>query len=226
MPKTLIRGEKGFSLLELMVALMLIGTVFLLFPSDTSDGLHAKLEKSLSAIQRAIRFAANESIVRNSVVRLTFKYDENPVQYVVETTEGSEVPRLAPVDLGKLSMQERELYIKAQQAYDRQYVAIAEFEDQVKELPEDVILLGVGTQYSNRLVSDSNVSIYFYPTGEKDSALIVLGTEDEIATLDIPSFEMETDRQYYSYTEGELSLGEDFIERKARNLYEEWKREK
>ena len=54
----------------------------------------------------------------------------------------------------------------------------------------------MGTLENDQLITEGNVSLFTYPTGEKDSAIIILGNDIEIAFVEINPFIQEFNREY------------------------------
>jgi prepilin-type N-terminal cleavage/methylation domain-containing protein len=78
------QGQRGFSLIEILVALILASLVFLAVPSGDDTQKHRDLQSAVSDLERSVRFASNESILRNTVVRLRISLDKQPIEYNVE----------------------------------------------------------------------------------------------------------------------------------------------
>ena len=74
-------------------------------------------------------------------------------------------------------------------------------------------------------MTEGEVSIYLYPTGEKDSAIILLYSNEEMVSLDIPPFEERTFDNYYPFSENELVNFEYTLESKAKDIVEKWQKD-
>ena len=64
-----INNDKGFSLIEILVAITLVSVVFGIFASfsfNTTDDL----EEATDNVERAIRFSIDEAALRNVIVEL------------------------------------------------------------------------------------------------------------------------------------------------------------
>ena len=205
-------GHQGFSLVEIMVALMLVALVFAIIPTESRDEEHERLENVVTQIERAVRFANNESILRNSMM------------YVEYSTDGGlALPNFA--DESDLSLSEREEMAKKVKNLDSQFQKVSEFSEENDRLPEEVQVLGLANGSRDNIVESGKANIYFYPTGEKDSSLIFLTTRDEMATVDIPPFENTTFSDYSIYTPAELNNLDSARTDKMKELYSEWKKD-
>ena len=218
-------GHQGFTVVEIMVALMLVVLVFALVPSGAGDEEAANMDKALEDFKRAVRFSVNEAVLRNSIVRLSIDLAANPQEYVVEySTEGGlALPESQPLE--DLSFDEREIQEKAMKDLDSQFQKVAEFSEEPKTLPFDVTVLGLANANRPDIVQDGRAFVYFYPTGEKDAALLFLTTTSELAALSIPPFENTTFSDYYTYSEVDLRNIEASQQEKMKELREEWAQE-
>lgn len=215
-------GHHGFALIEIMVALILVSMIFALIPMGTGLSDRQVLEESIDEFDRAIRFAQNESILRNSIVRLHILLDKRPIEYAVQFGPGGNLVLPTLSDTSRMSIKEREAQDNVQKNLDGQFNRIPEFSDENKKLPESVKIIGLTSSYLKEILQDEAVSIYFYPTGEKDDALIYFSTDSEIATMEIPAFENQTYVNFYPYSEAELATLEVSQENKMKELYDQW----
>ncbi|MDP7320461.1 MAG: hypothetical protein QF441_07615 [Bacteriovoracaceae bacterium] len=218
-------GHKGFSILEILMALMLLVVIFTLVPMAIQDSEREKIQESLSKFDRALRFATSESVLRNTLVRLKINLDTNPVEYIVEYGQSANMVLAEAVDLSKLSLKERELELEKQKKIDSQFQSTDEFEESSATLPEGISIYGVATSYYPEIMTEGEVSIYLYPTGEKDSAIILLYSNEEMVSLDIPPFEERTFDNYYPFSENELVNFEYTLESKAKDIVEKWQKD-
>lgn len=215
-------GNQGFSIVEILVSLMLVVLVFSLIPMGSQNQDRAKLDEVLSDFRRAVRFSANESILRNAVTRITIDMESRPQEYYVEysTQGGLALPEMQnPEDL---SFAEREELEKSTKDLNSQFQKVSEFSEENKALPEAVQVVGVANVNMEDILQDGTAYIYFYPTGEKDGALMFLSTYEELATLDIPPFENTTFSDYSIYSDADLGNIDNARESKMKELRDEW----
>lgn len=218
-------SHQGFSLVEVLVALVLVVMMFSLIPKGTFGGSSKNLEETAVDIERAIRFSVNEAILRNAIVRISFDLTSEPQTYAVEYGPGAGLVLPEYEDESRLSLKEREARKKQTKNLDAQFNRVDEFSDKAKEIPEGVRITGVVSSYSPNIITDSKAAIYFYPTGEKDNALVFFTTEEEMVTLDIPPFEDTTSKEFYTYTQYDLNNIEDSIESRMKDVFEKWLRD-
>ena len=244
MPTFTIRPEKnrtidakGFSLIEILMALVLVSlaaTLVLGIRFDPSD--RRELEETMEKLEKAIRFGVDEAVLRNRIVRLHFLLEEFPQQFSLEYAPEEDFVISKKVleleDKEDLNDKERERRQEILAEMSKQFQPIDEFQEENVPLPERVRIVGLGTTTLERFVAGPEASFFIYPTGEKDGALIVLATEEEMAMLEIEEFTLDFQRDLLENPEEvELESDEeeddDVIptlgqEKKAVELFEAW----
>ncbi|WP_372653809.1 Tfp pilus assembly protein FimT/FimU [Halobacteriovorax sp.] len=223
MKNTVTGNSKGFTLIEMLVALLLV-TIVLTVVSGTSFSTRRNLDEAINDIERGVRFSSDESALRNSIIRIRFKFDEDPQTWSVEFgPDGNFV--LPPVSQSvSQSKSDEETEKKAQSEVDKKFSKIKEFQDSDREFPLGVRVVGVATSLTQAMLLDGDNSIYIYPTGEKDSAIIILASDDELASLKISPFTMDIEREYFTV---ELQNDGDITEAQielAERIYQEWQK--
>ena len=222
----------GFSLVEILVALflmVLIVSMFFVGPNWSSP--RQNLESALDNVERAVRFASDESTVRNRVVRLTFQLDEEPHQFSVEY--GPDQDFVLPKRLFEIgerrTLKEIEEDTKMLEELSRQFSKVEEFEDESVQFSEEVRVVAVASTLGDTFLTEGDISLYFYPTGEKDAALVTLSTETEMATLEIEAFTMNFERTIVpidsSIQGNDANLEDDLYNTQlemARESYQKW----
>ena len=218
-------GHKGFSLVEILMALMLLVVIFTLVPLGISDNEREDLEESMAKLDRALKFASSESVLRNKIVRIKFDLDKEPVEYSIEYGQSANIVLSEAKDLSKLSLKEREQEQKKAEKLDTQFLKTEEFEDSNEAFPENVYFAGIASDYYPDIMIEGSISLYFYPSGERDASLIIMHTQEEIGTLEIPSFEERTFDNYYPFSENDLVNLEYAIESNTKDLVEKWRKD-
>lgn len=186
-------------------------------------GSHQKLVDTVNNLERAARFAANEAVLRNRIVRLAIKLEGEeqtftvqygpdssfvlPVQYLTDT------PEAGLLDEDQLAAKRKEV--------EKAFQNVQEFQEGPLEIEDLVTVVGAATSLTNSLQLSGQVSLFFYPSGEKDGAIIILGTEEEMATFEIAPFTMDFERNFYEI-DGDTGDILEFQINKAKSFYEEW----
>lgn len=220
--KLLFLSQKGFSLIEIMVALALVALILVIIPIGGDTDARKDLEQSIYDIDRAIKFSADEAILRNKIVRLRFELDKSPVEYSVEYSTSADLILEESVDLEKLSLSEREEYQEKQNKINAKFQKVNEFAEENKLIPQNAQLYGLANTYQDYIQTTGDVSLYFYPTGDKDEAIIFFATNLELASLIVPAFENENTEEYFTFTEYELENIDQTLENKTEEIYQQW----
>ena len=187
------KNSEGFSLLEILVALTLIGfTSFAVISSMGRPG--RELEEMASNLERIHRFALDEAIFRNRVVRLRFFLDRHPQEYAVEYGPNADfvVPSVAFSSEEPLGLQERESFERGREEMNQHFYRVTEFSEKNREVPQN-ITLAVGTNLSQVLMTEGEASIFFYPDGERDASFITLGDGERLSVITAEPFMEEVE---------------------------------
>mgnify|MGYP003645225569 FL=1 len=120
-------------------------------------------------------------------------------------------------------MAEQEARLKAAKDVDKGFTRVKELSDAPFKVEDPIRIIGVGTKVTGTFMAEGNVSIYIYPTGERDAAFIALATEQEIATLTSEAFTDEIEITYHKL-EGEQTFAEKL--EKAADLFKAWRDER
>ena len=218
----ILNNHRGFSLIEIMVALLLAALVFIAIPSGDSASKHRNLKTAVEDIERSVRFASNEAVLRNTVVRLRLSLEKEPMEYTVEYGPAGNLPLPDMPEKISLSLEEEKSRKEKLTALDRQFTKVEEFEDIKHEIHPDVTILGMANSSQKKLITQGEASIYFYPTGEKDAALIFFSTVEEFAYLEIEPFLAETNSFYEPIKTGSVAKLEDILQTRMDEVYKEW----
>ncbi len=187
-----LNSNKGFTIFEVLVAIFIIAMVFVAVPLSNPSN-RRELETAIDDIDRAVRFATNEAVLRNAVTRLTIDVSKSPAEYFVEfsSDEGFLLPDPEQEKLVSTRKEEEGKQVK-KSAIDRSFNKIPEFEEMKREISPIIITLGAYVGTGENLRKEGQISIYFYPSGERDGALILFGNDEEVAGLEILPFQQKT----------------------------------
>lgn len=176
----------------------------------------------MSKITRAVRFSQNESILRNTIIRLKINISgEERQSYSVDFGPSETLPLPEIRDPEKLSLKERERQNKVISNLDNQFTLLPELEGEDLNFSERIIIQGVGASDKDYIQTEGSFSLYFYPTGEKDSAMIFLSSYDEIGTVSIQNYSPEPDIAFHFLRDAnDVNL----IERSIKEYYEKWRK--
>ena len=216
------KNQNGFSLIEILVALVLAAMIFLAVPSNDAAQKHRDLQSAVNDLDRTVRFASNESVLRNTVVRIRLSLDKDPVEYVVEYGPAGNLALPEVQEKKNMSLAEEKMELDKQSALDRQFTKVEEFEDISNEISPNVTIQAMATTFQKKLIKEGEATLYFYPTGEKDGALIFFSTNEEIAYLEIAPFLTETNAVFIPLKTSAVAKLEDIIQTRMDEVYNEW----
>lgn len=204
------------------MALVLLVVIFTMVPFGSSETERQKMEQTMTKLDRTIAFSTSEAILRNSIVRIKIEVDKEPMEYSVEYGQGSNMVLPQTKDLSRLSLREREQELEKNKKLDSQFTKTQEFLESNEPLPYGISVYALGSTYRKDLLLDGPFYIYFYPTGEKDSTILILNSEEEAASLEISPFEDKTMDEYYPFSESDLANLDYALENKAKEIFEKW----
>lgn len=221
-------GQQGFTLIEILVALLLVVLV-LTMVSGGGYSNRDNLEDIISNLERAVRFSGDEAALRNTVMRVRIKFDDEPQKYSVEFGPGSDftLKRSFKTTVKKAKTSDEKAAEKAKKERDKQFNSVKEFSEGPREIHENVRIIGFGSSLFESFVTETDGAIYIYPSGEKDAAIIILATEDEIATMVFNPFTSDIKVRYFPLDQ-DIDY-DDLIEKQdeiALEYYKEWMNKK
>lgn len=220
-------NNQGFTLIEILVALFLIVLVMSLALTNPFSS-RQDLDKEVSSLERAIRFMSDEAALKNAVIRLHFMLDKDPQEYALEygPSDSFILPPKPEFETKSETREEEEKKKKSLKSLNMKFNKITEFQDKNSELPSNIKIIGVATPQSEKLQMGSEVSIYAFPTGEKDEALVIVGSDEDIMSIRVNPFSMKVEHELFSLGKvAEKELAEKQQE-KAREIFEKWQKEK
>lgn len=222
-----LKNQQGFTIVEILVALFLVAMVVGLGLSDNFSS-NSALDEEVTNMQRAINFMSDEAALRNTVIRLHLYLDKDPQEYAVEYGPGDTfiLPPAQDFETSVKSPEEEEAEKKKTKDINMKFNKIQEFQESNTEIDDDVRIIGYGNATSKRLVDSGEVSLYAYSTGEKDDAIIIMATSDQAVAIKIDPFNPGTEKKSYKI---ENASNRDLLvvqKEKAKEIFEEWLKER
>lgn len=197
--------RSGFSLLELLFALVIISTVLAIAIPRIDNGLELHLKASARKLASSVRFTFNESVARNRYYRLVFSMPPGGEHsFWVEVAD-------KPV-LIRTPEQEEAFQRKLQYLNEEQRKRVLDRESKFVRLEGSLsktFKLNRGLQFKDIYVShqpgridQGEAYLYFFPNGSTEQAVInLVDTEGDVYSLEIfpLSGKVVTRREYLDY---------------------------
>jgi prepilin-type N-terminal cleavage/methylation domain-containing protein len=225
--KNLLRSNQGFTVIEILVALVLVVLVLSLAMSSSFNS-SSHLDEEAENLERAVRFMSDESALRNSVVRLHFMLGKAPQEYAIEygPSDSFILPPEPETEAASLSKEEQEKADALLKSVNMKFNKVQEFQDSNSQVADDVKILGIGSSASSKFKDTGDVSIYAFPTGEKDDALILLATDEAVVSLEINAFNQRIEKRTHKIENLSNKEIADLQAKKAKEIFEQWLKNK
>lgn len=220
-------NQKGFTLIEILVALVLVGLIIGIAISDPFSQ-RKNLEEDLAQIERALSYMNDEASLKNTVVRFRALFSKEPNEWAIEygPSENFILPSQVEMGAATESQKEEEERKKKEETTNRNFSRISDFNESNNELKNNVKLVGIATRLTGKLQTLGDASIYAFPGGDRDEAIIMLATEEEVATLEVEAFSSKIKRNFYSLNERKEEELEEKIKGLTLELYQKWENKK
>jgi len=222
----MLRRQEGFSLIEILVALFLMTLIFN-FVTNVNFTDRQALEEVSNNVERAIRFAANETAIRNVIVRMHFKMGGDKQDYTVEYGPDGQfvIPMKRDTSI-VLSEAEEAEELKKQEEVNKKFNKVRELSDDRIALPKQVRMIAATSLKANEFYQGDEFSWYFFPNGEKDEGMAFFATETEVLGIGIEAFTSNVQKVYRPVPNDPDDQRVELVERQdrlAKEMYEEWK---
>lgn len=225
--KSQLKNNHGFTLIEILVAMVLVVLVLSISLSSPFSSRN-DLDKDVAAIERAIRFMSDEAALRNAVVRLHFLMDRDPQEYAVEygPSDTFMLPSKAVFETATETKEEADKKKKEAKELNLKFNRVQEFQDRNTEMTSDIKVIGIGSIHSEKLQTTGEASLYTFPTGEKDEALVLIASDEDIISLAVDPYSPKINRRAYPLG---AATGKDLAAKQlalAREIFDKWQKEK
>src|SRR5690606_27476136 len=147
-------NQKGFSLIEILVALALISLVLTVVIGDGFSS-RSRLEETVSLVERSLRSSVDEAALRNVITRINFKLDGETQEFAVEY--GPDADFVIPTALVKIdtveSLAEQEARLSEAKSVDKRFNRVKELADKPFSVDEPIKILGIATKVTNTFIA-------------------------------------------------------------------------
>jgi hypothetical protein len=209
-----------------MLVAMFLVVLVLALATNISFSSREDLDETLYDIERAIRFGVDEAALKNAMIRLNLVLDKEPQQYSLEygPNDNFVLPQkiFDVVDYSEMDEEEKKASTVA--TISKKFNKIKEFQESDRELQENVRIIAVGSNLYSEMITDYQASMYIYPTGEKDKGIVILATDEELASISWTSFTSDFDIQYYPMDKNDFDNDIEKQTEMASEIYQKWKR--
>lgn len=217
--------QAGFSLIEILVALSLMAMIIFIIPNPFENNSRTHIQETADNLARGLKMAVDESILRGVVTRLKLDLGKTPQSYVVEFGDKNQglLPNFNSLEAEQgLTLQEEDEVKKKLESFDKNFNPIQDYSEKALEVPEDVLLLGAASNLNPQLITETSMAIYSYPSGERDSAIILLGTDEEIVALTTQGFTADVKMDFFSLPQDTQTDVDSQRQNKVKELHEQW----
>jgi hypothetical protein len=185
-----------------------------------------ELEGSIDQMKRAVRFASDEAVLRGRITRIRIKLDQFPQTLQVDygPDEKFVLPSFLLDDLSKKSLLEKEDLEKDEKKLNQSFSPVSEFQDSPMMINENIRIRAIGTTLTNTVYTEGAISLFFYPSGEKNGGFILFSTDEEMATLTYEPFTNDVNEEFLEINtdaEDEEAL-DNYFQEKAKEYFNTW----
>lgn len=223
----LLKENHGFSLLEILIAMVLMVAILGL-SLNASFSSKDTLDKEVSGLERALRFMNDEAVLKNKVVRLHLQLDKNPQEYSVEygPSDSFILPSQSETETVVTDLEEDKAKKKEINDTNLKFNKIIEFQDSNSILNDSIKIIGVAKSTDKKIYVNGDISIYAFPTGEREDSLLLIASDEDVVSLKINGFSNKIKKENYPLEKNsELEL-EAKYELKSKEIFEKWQKEK
>jgi prepilin-type N-terminal cleavage/methylation domain-containing protein len=211
-----IFSQKGFSLFEVLAVIVLIGIMSTMgYRMISGQSGKDQLDEFKDEISRTVNFATSEAIIRNRVIRLILHLDKTPQTYSIEMASTTQLllPEKSEDNTSLENLDDEELK-KEKEKFNQNFLPHPEGKE--KDFSIDIQIIGTGLLENKKLQHIGDFSTFFYPSGEKDPAIFIVASKDELMALSYDSFRDRLHTKYYPQEAGEPK---DIAEK----IFNDWK---
>jgi len=168
-------GARGFTLIEIMIVVVIIGAIMGLGVSVMFPGNEAKLRDQTAKLSGTIKFLYNEAAVKNKYFRLNFDLDAQT--YSVESSTEPFLVRM--VQEAPKKKDAAEAKDTAEASPTAGFTEESGFLVQSSKLPDGIKFKDIYVMHLKERQEHGKLEAYFFPNGFVEPMVINLTDEDE-----------------------------------------------
>lgn len=184
-------NASGLTLIELMVAMAIVGLIFAVAAVGLRSAFNVNLKKTASSLASTLRYLSNKAVTEHQYLRMVYDLDEQ--SYHVEASENPFVVSSEPEEEEKKPAEEEtpEDSEEAEEEADESKPVFTQLESRLlkpKKLPSDVFFKDVTVSYILGKREQGQVFTYFFPDGFATPTLINLRNEEDVDYFSVELF--------------------------------------
>ena len=194
--------QEGFTLVEILVALTIAALLFYVSVSNPGSSDRNDLDRAMDTVEKVINFSVNESVLRNRITRAHFDLTEEVPKITVQFNSDHEfvLPDVKKYDDKNLRDSDKEAKTKLINKINSKFKTVEDLDSNKLKIPNSVRILGMATSLRPSFITDEETSLYIYPTGERDRALIIFAAFNQVTAMVIEAYTGEIKREYATIT--------------------------
>ena len=169
---TQLTKNNGFTLIEILIALLIGGAIMTLTTITANNVFKTKVKSSARKIAMAIQFIYNEAAIKHKLHRMVFNFDKK--EFFVEESQGKQsTVKIEETD------EHNEDNDKNKQDAKNSFKAHEGNIGVPTTLPDGVSFKGIYKYLEKKEYKEGLCYLYFFPHGQVEKALILLQVDDE-----------------------------------------------
>lgn len=169
------KGRNGITLIELMVAMAIVGVIFAVAATGLRSVFNVNLKSTAARLASTLRYLSNKAVTDHLYLRMVFDLDDQA--YHVE--ESSDPFVISPEEEGSENKKEEEENKKEGEVAKPAFTPSESKLLKVTKLPSDVFFKDVSVSYLNRKIEKGQAVAYFFPDGYATGTVINLKNEED-----------------------------------------------
>lgn len=170
-----LRGQKGFTLIEVLIVLFIIGMMMGLGVSILFPGNSAKLRNQAAKFAGTIKFLYDDAAVKNKYYRLVFDLDNH--SYSIESSSDPFLVSL--IDVTEKKKQPEPEKDPDASPSGAAFAEESELLAQGERLPQGIKFKDISVMHLKDRQESGKVEAYFFPNGFVEPMVINLSDDEE-----------------------------------------------